>query len=147
VIGFDSIPTGGTWSLRRATDDITTIVAAAYDHRDEHRKQIGELRSFLDNLRHLVHAESPDDLPNLDSFNTAFRVIFETESRCADAEERLADDLSDLVERSAGLARVSEEWKAAERQLKSAREAIERIRKDIAVDAARGGSKQARLQA
>jgi uncharacterized protein YPO0396 len=73
-------------------------------------------------------------------------MVLETETRCVQAEERLADDLNDIAVRSAVLSRNFEEVQATQKRLKSARDTLERAQRDLDAHETRGGAKQVRLQ-
>jgi hypothetical protein len=149
-IGFDrfqvKIRERQMFSTRKGSDDLSAIVSASFERSQDHAKEVTELSDFFNNLRHLLNPECLRFLPRLDQLGQIFKMILETESRCVQAEERLAEDLNDIAVRSAVLSRNFEEVQASQKQLKSSRDALERAQRDLDADAARGGARQVRLQ-
>jgi hypothetical protein len=94
----------------------------------------------------MVHSEVPEFDSTLANLATVFTETLTLESEFVNAEDRLAEDLNDIIARFDVVFRLSEENNAAQAKVKAAREAIERARRALDDDVARGGAKQARLQ-
>jgi hypothetical protein len=131
---------------RRLVADVNTVISACRTDVRLHREQSGELNSFFAALQTLVHSEVPELDSTLTGLGTLFTANLAGEAQLADAEDRLAEDMNDICARFDVVHRLSEESIAAETKAAHAREAIERTRRALSDDLARGGAKQACLQ-
>ena len=127
--------------------EINLVVDESRGTVRNHRLEVAEEEKFINALVKLIDKEAPEFREKMGEIKSAFLEILKSEKAYIDAEERCAEDINDISARYDVIYRLGEESKAAQRKITDAKTKIEKLRKDLELDALKGGQKKFKIEA
>jgi hypothetical protein len=125
-----------------ALGDLPDVFKSGYSVARHHYQQLHQLQRFLERANRMVAIECPEFQHHTSRVSSVFNEAFAHERAIADAERRLADDLSDVAARYDVLVRLFNELTDAKKKLASCREREAASKRNLADDIRHGGMKQ-----